>query len=220
MKKKLLVNILITTTLLTSFLGFVASPVQAAANFYLSPVSLTVNQNTNFSVEVLVNTGGDSVNAVQANLSYDAAKLEFVNISTTNSAFEIEAENTGGAGTISLGRGTLTAKSGDLLIATITFKALLGSGSATLSFSSGTEALRVSDNAVLTGTSAGGNYSFTTPPTQTKLGDLNDDGLVNIRDLSILLSRWRLSGVNRADLNGDLEVNIRDLSILLSKWGT
>ena len=218
MNKKL-TSSLIFLTFLWSFLVWFSLPVQAAANFYLSPTALTVNQNQQFSVDVIVNTGGDSVNAAQANLSYEANKLEVIAISSTNSAFEIEAENSASAGSINIGRGTLTAKSGDLLIATITFKALLGSGSTTLNFTSGTEALRVSDNAVLTSTSAGGNYSFTTPP-QPKLGDLNDDGLVNIRDLSILLSRWRLQGVDRADLNGDLEVNIRDLSILLSKWGT
>ncbi len=51
-----------------------------------------------------------------------------------------------------------------------------------------------------------------------KLGDLNSDTRINIRDLSILLSRW---GVRKsaADINGDGRVNIRDLSILLSRWG-
>jgi subtilisin family serine protease len=51
-----------------------------------------------------------------------------------------------------------------------------------------------------------------------KLGDLNLDGRINIRDLSILLSRWATTkGV--ADINRDGRVNIRDLSILLSRWG-
>jgi hypothetical protein len=51
-----------------------------------------------------------------------------------------------------------------------------------------------------------------------KLGDLNGDSRINIRDLSILLSRWATTkGV--ADINRDGRVNIRDLSILLSRWG-
>jgi subtilisin family serine protease len=51
-----------------------------------------------------------------------------------------------------------------------------------------------------------------------KIGDLNSDGKINIRDLSILISKW---GARRsvADINGDGRVNIRDLSILLSRWG-
>jgi uncharacterized protein YkwD len=50
-----------------------------------------------------------------------------------------------------------------------------------------------------------------------KTGDLNGDGIVNIFDLSILLSNWNASG-GVADLNGDSKVDIFDLSILLSNW--
>jgi hypothetical protein len=48
-------------------------------------------------------------------------------------------------------------------------------------------------------------------------GDLNGDGVVNIFDLSILLSNWGATG-GIADLNNDGTVNIFDLSILLSNW--
>jgi hypothetical protein len=49
-------------------------------------------------------------------------------------------------------------------------------------------------------------------------GDLNGDGVVNILDLSILLSNYGKS-VASADINGDGAVNIFDLSILLSNYG-
>jgi len=49
------------------------------------------------------------------------------------------------------------------------------------------------------------------------VGDLNDDGKVNIFDLSILLSSWNTSSAT-ADLNHDGSVNVFDLSILLSHW--
>jgi hypothetical protein len=57
--------------------------------------------------------------------------------------------------------------------------------------------------------------------TTTKQGDLNNDGRVNITDLSILLSNWARSNPTPAqgDVNGDGNVNITDLSILLSRWG-
>lgn len=60
----------------------------------------------------------------------------------------------------------------------------------------------------------------TTPGTGTprKLGDLNGDGRINIRDLSILLSRWRSTN-KTSDLNDDGRVDVRDLSILISRWG-
>ena len=54
--------------------------------------------------------------------------------------------------------------------------------------------------------------------TPKKRGDLNGDSRINIRDLSILISRWGTSG-GIADINGDGRVNIRDLSILISQWG-
>jgi hypothetical protein len=47
--------------------------------------------------------------------------------------------------------------------------------------------------------------------------DLNNDGTVNVLDLSTLLSQWNTAGT--ADLNADNTVNILDLSILLSGWG-
>ncbi len=52
-----------------------------------------------------------------------------------------------------------------------------------------------------------------------KIGDLNNDGQVNIFDLSILLSAWGTNNAT-ADLNHDGTVNIFDLSMLLSNWGT
>lgn len=49
-------------------------------------------------------------------------------------------------------------------------------------------------------------------------GDLNQDGVVGIADLSILLSNY---GTNHsiADINNDGTVNLTDLSLLLSHWG-
>ena len=49
--------------------------------------------------------------------------------------------------------------------------------------------------------------------------DLNNDNIINIFDLSILLSQWGATGANTADFNSDNVVNIFDLSTLLSHWG-
>jgi outer membrane protein assembly factor BamB len=58
-----------------------------------------------------------------------------------------------------------------------------------------------------------------TPAPTGKVGDLNNDGQVNIFDLSVLLSAWNTANPS-ADLNNDGTVNIFDLSSLLSHWGT
>ena len=53
------------------------------------------------------------------------------------------------------------------------------------------------------------------------IGDLDNNGHVNVFDLSILLSHWNQigSGIS-GDLNNDNIVNIFDLSMLLSHYGT
>ena len=49
-------------------------------------------------------------------------------------------------------------------------------------------------------------------------GDLNDDGIVDGADLTILLSSWGFCPGCIADLNGDGEVNGADLTSLLGYW--
>jgi hypothetical protein len=60
--------------------------------------------------------------------------------------------------------------------------------------------------------------------TTTKAGDVNGDNLVNIYDLSLLLSNYnKTTGqlTNTAiDINQDGVVDVFDLSILLSKYGS
>lgn len=92
--------------------------------------------------------------------------------------------------------------------------------------------LTYNDTSLLAGTSynysviaqdAAGNSSFastlTTATLTPKLGDLNGDNLVNVVDLSILLSNFNTTN-SVADVNKDGFVNIIDLSILLSRFGT
>jgi hypothetical protein len=55
--------------------------------------------------------------------------------------------------------------------------------------------------------------------TSTKIGDLNNDNLVNVIDLGILLSNWGSTSRPSSDLNSDGNVNVIDLGILLSNWG-
>jgi len=70
--------------------------------------------------------------------------------------------------------------------------------------------------------------SFTTTAGSTsKVGDINGDGIVDIFDLSILLSSYGIThticSTNASytcDLNGDGKVDILDLSVLLSHYGT
>lgn len=65
-----------------------------------------------------------------------------------------------------------------------------------------------------------GNITYTANYQQARqrTGDINNDGSVNVLDLSILLLNWRSSDPD-SDLNRDGRVNVLDLSIMLSNWG-
>lgn len=56
-------------------------------------------------------------------------------------------------------------------------------------------------------------------PANVAAGDLNNDGTVNIFDISILLSDYNTAD-STADCNGDGEVDILDLSVMFSHYGT
>ncbi len=58
-----------------------------------------------------------------------------------------------------------------------------------------------------------------TPVGNPKPGDTNDDNIINIQDLSFVLSNWNKNDVPRADFNMNGTVEISDLSLLLSNWG-
>ncbi len=160
--KKLLSKFLIIALFLGAFSFISVQPAHAAASLYLSPSGATVSQGATFTVFIRVNTGGAKVNAIQANLSYPADKLDFLWVGTGGTAFEITAEGFGGGGVVKIGRGTISAKSGDLLVASVAFKAKLSSGSATVSFAGGS-AVVTSGNNILSGKS-GGTYSFKKAP--------------------------------------------------------
>ncbi len=60
-------------------------------------------------------------------------------------------------------------------------------------------------------------HSFAAVPPEAS--DLNGDGVINLTDLSILLSSFNKTTTTKADINGDGKVTITDLSLLLSNYG-
>gem|GEM_PF-2896827 len=65
--------------------------------------------------------------------------------------------------------------------------------------------------------------TFTTAATPTyKAGDVNQDGIVGILDVSLQIAKWNQTGgsLGRSDINADGTVNILDLSLLIAQYGT
>ncbi len=166
--KKLLSRFLIFALVLGVFSFIGIKPVHAGASLYLSPGSTSVNGGSTFSVSVRASTGGTKVNAVQANLTYPADKLDFLGIGTGGTSFEITAEGSGGSGSVKIGRGTISAKSGDLLVATVSFRAKPSSGSATVGFAGGSTVVSSSTNQSIYSGGSGGTYSFSEAPPPPK----------------------------------------------------
>jgi len=140
-----------------------------AATLSVVPSGAIVNNGTVFTVNVRENSGAATVNAVQANLTYPTAGLELVSIDASGSAFPLEAQSTGGSGSITLARATNGGQppvSGDQLVATLTFKSLMTTGSAALTFVAGSAVVSSVDSTALTLTTVNGTYvPDTTAPT-------------------------------------------------------
>jgi hypothetical protein len=103
---------------------------------YLKQSSQSVNTGDSLTYEVWVDTGGQPVNAVQANLTYPADMLDFSNIDAKGSAFEVQAMSTGGDGKVSIARGHIGEVKNKALVAKITFVAK-AKGSAKINFAQG-----------------------------------------------------------------------------------
>ncbi len=205
------------------------NPAPGNAKLFLNPSTSTIAPSTAFSVEIRSNSGGTTVNAVQANLSYPASLVDFVGIDASGSAFTTEAPSTGGNGVVSIARGVIGGVSGEKLVAKVNFKSKATSGIATMSFVADSALLDSTSNLDILGSlnaTAGGTYTIGSggvtnpnPPTSApKRGDIDGNGKVDFADLAAFLLRWGTND-SKADFDGDGKVTIFDLSILLSDYG-
>jgi chitodextrinase len=148
--------------LIGGYMLFKALAAPVAPTIYLTPDTRTLAPSTTFTVDVREDSGGSSVNAGQANISYPASLVDFVSINTNNSAFTTEAESTGGNGQIKIGRGIIGTLTGDRLVATITFRTKTTGGTANVAFTTGSALVSSSNNQnLLASLSATGGGSYT-----------------------------------------------------------
>jgi len=132
---------------------------------YLTPASSAVNTTTDFTVQIMEDSGSVPVNAVQANLTYPTNLLDVVSIDTSGSAFTTIAESTAANGNIRIGAGVATGADGKIneqLVATIHFKSKSTAGTATVNFAAGTELVESVNNDVILGgldNTTGGTYT-------------------------------------------------------------
>jgi flagellar basal body-associated protein FliL len=133
--------------------------VSSNAKLYLKPSSQQVASGGTLTVEVWVDTGGDPVNAVQANLTYPTDKFDFNSIDTKDSAFEVQALSKGGDGKISIARGHIGDVKGPALVAKVVLVAKTDKGDGQVSFSDGSAVVRSTDHKDILKEKTGSTYT-------------------------------------------------------------
>jgi Bacterial Ig domain len=144
--------------------------VPGAPSIYLAPTSQSLAINSTFTVQVRVNVGTATTNAVQANFTYPIDKVTWVSTDYSASAFGYQIEDVVNAATgqVKIARTTANgaALTGDVQVAVLTFRSNTVGGVANLNFSTGTAvADAVSNDDLLPGTSAWGNAAYTVDTT-------------------------------------------------------
>jgi len=133
--------------------------ISSPSSMTLTPATKSYNVGDSFDVAVYGDSGVDTLNAVQANLSYPTDKLDYVKAVTNQAVWPIVAENTASGGVVRIGLGTQTPVSGKQLIATVTFKAK-AAGTVQIAFVTGTGMIRSTDNTAEPSVNTGAAYTI------------------------------------------------------------
>ncbi|KKR79351.1 MAG: hypothetical protein UU26_C0041G0003 [Candidatus Daviesbacteria bacterium GW2011_GWC1_40_9] len=213
----------------------VTAPPSSSASYILLATSSAIPAGSEFNVSVVVKSETEEANLFVARLKFptDILEVSSINLKPTGGdgfisdwfiANWVENFFDNSDGSVSLVGGvpdpgfkTLLGGEGALM-AQILFKAKK-TGSAAISFDDTSAIYRNLDNANILVTkqelalTIGGAVPT---PIFTIKGDINGDGIVDLIDLSALLSRFgQTSPGERADLNLDSHVNSIDFSILV-----
>ncbi|MEO6513324.1 MAG: fibronectin type III domain-containing protein [Candidatus Saccharimonadales bacterium] len=142
----------------------------------LTPATANVSLGSNVVVTITENSSTTSVNAIEADLTYDQTKLQFVSIDTSTSPFNgLVARATGGGGTVFVANGTTTPTTGSQIVAKVTFTAI-GTGSTSINFAATSGIAESTNNTDILGTMTGATYTISdttapsVPTTVTKTG--------------------------------------------------
>lgn len=197
------------------------TPGGRTARLYLKPTQQLLPRSQEIPVEIHANSNFHdpshnwSMNAVQANVTFDPTQLTVVRTDFTNTAFQLEAENTVGTNVVRIGRATTTPIVGDALVGVIVFKPTATGLLETSPAIDVTTSEIDSDitHADIMQSAGSATYNIT----RDLLGDFNGDNIVNIRDLSFLASAWQKHDP-LTDIFYDGITDIKDLSVFASNW--
>lgn len=143
-----------------------------AADVLITPSTGSYSTGQTFTATIQANPAGDSINAVEASLTFNPSTLSVVSVSKTGSAFSLwttEPAFSNTAGTIEFGGGSPTPFSVQSTLLTVTFRAL-AEGTAAVSFETASALAADGQGTDVLENSIGANYTIaagTTPQPQT-----------------------------------------------------
>lgn len=153
-----------------TFFGFSQSAF--AADVKISPATGSYSVGQTFTATIQASPNGDSINAVEAELTFDKALLSVVSVSKTGSVFSLwttEPSFSNSAGTITFGGGSPTPFTAQSNLLQVTFRTL-AEGSAAVSFGSASALAADGRGTDVLKNSPGATYTIaagTTPPPPT-----------------------------------------------------
>ncbi|MBW4061806.1 hypothetical protein HJC99_04530 [Candidatus Saccharibacteria bacterium] len=145
----------------------------STSQLYLSPSNTSVLNGQNVTVVVYANAGSVPVNAAQANLSYNPSQLQYVGYSNAGSLLPLDAQsasgtpNTGSLQFVRSTQGGGGAPSGTFIVLSVTFKAVAGSGTAAVTFGSGSALYAASDSSNIVTSTGSSTIGLTSPAVPT-----------------------------------------------------
>lgn len=134
--KKILVTIIVLSIVALSVVQSQVHAQSGSATLAFSPSTYAASLNQEFDIRVIVDTNGESINAITANFSYPSDLLEVVEIDLSNSVLPMELEKDSNDSTVLItvgNSGGASGYSGTGEVGTVTFRPTT-SGTATLSF--------------------------------------------------------------------------------------
>lgn len=188
--------------------------------------SPSIGHGQNFDVDVVIVGEGHRVSGAEVVLSYDPRDLEIVDVATGSLLSRSFYNHSVGVAQVTIVIGTIGRvdaifQEGSLVV--VTFKIRNDSTSATTQMNLIRQSIFDHDDELFVLETT--NVSDTvTVSIQGIVGDLNDDGRVNIVDLAILgASQGASVGSNgynsRADLNEDGAIGLPDVVVLAAHYG-
>ncbi len=163
MNKKIKSLLAINASLLMLFSILPVRVHASPGSLSVSPASGSIEVGKTLTVTLRASTNGSPVNAVKAWLTYNPSDFS-VTIDNSGSAFDIQAVNTVGGGSVKIERGSLSPVTGTVQVSRLRLTALRSGVNSNLTYTADSVLVRSTDQVDILNSMSGGSYTLTAPP--------------------------------------------------------